>query len=92
MIRIVEAILTSEEQLLEQFGVEAATQLLTCGSILSDEAIGVYDSAGHLVAGSTVLATRSMSDQSSVRKGCHAVGQVHPCPRTITAGPGARFR
>ena len=51
----VEAILTSEERLLEQFGVEAATQLLNVWEHPSDEAIGVYDSAGHLVAGSTVL-------------------------------------
>ena len=47
----VEAILASEERLLEQFGVEAAGQLLTVWEHPPDEAIGVYDSAGQLVVG-----------------------------------------
>ena len=48
---LVEAILASEERLLEQFGVEAAGQLLTVWEHPPDEAIGVYDSAGQLVVG-----------------------------------------
>ncbi len=75
----VEAILTSEERLLEQFGVEAATQLLNVWEHPSDEAIGVYDSAGHLVAGSTVL--NPVYERSIISQGrAVAVGQVHPCP------------
>lgn len=47
----VEAILASEERLLQQFGVEAAGQLLTVWEHPPDEAIGVYDDAGQLLVG-----------------------------------------
>jgi signal transduction histidine kinase len=50
----VQTILAAEEQLLQQFGVAAAGQLLTVWERPADEAIGVYDSAGQLVAGSPV--------------------------------------
>ncbi|VVN59655.1 Adaptive-response sensory-kinase SasA [Pseudomonas fluorescens] len=50
----VQTILAAEEQLLQQFGVEAAGQLLTVWERPADEAIGVYGSAGQLVAGSPV--------------------------------------
>lgn len=49
-----EAILASEEQLLRQFGVESGQQLLTVWERPDDQAIGVYDSAGQLLAGSPV--------------------------------------
>ena len=51
----VEAILASEERLLQQFGVEAAGQLLTVWEHPSDEAIGVYDGAGQLLVGLPVV-------------------------------------
>ena len=47
----VEAILASEERLLQQYGVEAAGQLLTVWEHPPDEAIGVYDDAGQLLVG-----------------------------------------
>ncbi|MCF5724477.1 HAMP domain-containing sensor histidine kinase [Pseudomonas syringae] len=50
----VEAILASEERLLQQFGVDAASQLLTVWEHPPDEAIGVYDSAGQLLVGQPV--------------------------------------
>mgnify|MGYP006322633065 CR=1 FL=1 len=50
----IEAILSSEEQLLRQFGIDSARQLLTVWQHPPDEAIGVYDSAGQLLAGSPV--------------------------------------
>lgn len=50
----VEAILASEERLLQQFGVEAAGQLLTVWEHPPDEAIGVYNSAGQLLVGQPV--------------------------------------
>lgn len=50
-----EAILASEEQLLRQFGVESGGQLLAVWRHPGDETIGVYDSAGQLLAGSPVL-------------------------------------
>jgi two-component system, OmpR family, sensor kinase len=50
----IEAILAAEEQLLEQFGVEAAGQLLTVWERPADESVGVYDEAGRLLAGATV--------------------------------------
>jgi signal transduction histidine kinase len=49
-----EAILASEEQLLRQFGVESGRQLLTVWEHPDDQTIGVYDSAGQLLAGSPV--------------------------------------
>lgn len=50
----VETILATEEKLLQQFGVEAAGQLLTVWERPPDESIGVYDSAGRLLAGAAV--------------------------------------
>ncbi|WP_223483594.1 ATP-binding protein [Pseudomonas sp. A-RE-19] len=47
-------ILASEEQLLRQFGVESGRQLLTVWEHPDDQAIGVYDSAGQLLAGAPV--------------------------------------
>ncbi|MHC8287139.1 HAMP domain-containing sensor histidine kinase [Pseudomonas sp. XS1P51] len=49
-----EAVLASEEQLLRQFGVESGRQLLAVWEHPDDQAIGVYDSAGQLLAGSPV--------------------------------------
>jgi two-component system OmpR family sensor kinase len=49
-----EAILASEKQLLEQVGVESGRQLLTVWEHPDDQAIGVYDPAGQLLAGSPV--------------------------------------
>jgi signal transduction histidine kinase len=49
-----EAILASETQLLRQFGVESGRQLLTVWEHPDDQAIGVYDSAGRLLVGSSV--------------------------------------
>ena len=50
----VEAILAAETGLLEQFGVDAAGQLLTVWERPPDENIGVYDSNGRLIAGAPV--------------------------------------
>lgn len=50
----VEAILSAEEKLLQQFGIEAAGELLTVWERPSDEGIGVYDSAGQLLVGAPV--------------------------------------
>ena len=50
----VEAILASEKRLLQQFGVQAAGQLLTVWERPPDEAIGVYDSTGQLLVGAPV--------------------------------------
>ncbi|PRA33823.1 HAMP domain-containing sensor histidine kinase [Pseudomonas poae] len=50
----IEAILAAEERLLEQFGIEAAGQLLTVWERPADESVGVYDSAGRLLAGAPV--------------------------------------
>ncbi|NVZ21226.1 sensor histidine kinase [Pseudomonas costantinii] len=50
----IEAILASEAKLLQQFGVEAAGQLLTVWERPPDEAIGVYDNTGRLLVGSPV--------------------------------------
>jgi signal transduction histidine kinase len=47
----VQTILAAEEQLLQQFGIEAAGQLLTVWERPKDEAIGIYDSVGQLRAG-----------------------------------------
>ncbi len=47
----VQTILAAQERLLQQFGVEAAGQLLNVWEHPPDEAIGVYDSAGRLLAG-----------------------------------------
>ncbi|WP_448093154.1 ATP-binding protein [Pseudomonas lini] len=49
-----EAILASEEQLLQQFGVESGKQFLAVWRHPGNETIGVYDSAGQLLAGSPV--------------------------------------
>jgi signal transduction histidine kinase len=51
----IEVILSSEEQLLRQFGIDSGRQLLTVWQHPPDEAVGVYDSAGQLLAGSPVL-------------------------------------
>ena len=49
-----DAILASEEQLLEQYGVESGRQLLAVWQPPHGQAIGVYDSAGQLLAGTPV--------------------------------------
>lgn len=49
-----ETILATEEQLLRQFGVESGRQLLTVWGHPDDQAIGVYNSAGQLLAGAPV--------------------------------------
>ena len=46
--------LSAEEKLLQQFGIEAAGELLTVWERPSDEGIGVYDSAGQLLVGAPV--------------------------------------
>lgn len=46
-----DTILESEEQLLRQFGVDSGKQLLSVWHHPDDEAIGVYDSDGQLLAG-----------------------------------------
>lgn len=53
----VQAMLAAEEKLLQQFGVEAAGQLLAVWERPPDEAIGVYDSTGKLLVGSPVEQT-----------------------------------
>ncbi|MCS3421013.1 signal transduction histidine kinase [Pseudomonas sp. BIGb0450] len=50
-----DAILASEEQLLVQYGVDSGRQLLTVWEPARGQAIGVYDSAGQLLAGTPVL-------------------------------------
>ena len=62
----VETILAAEEKLLEQFGVEAAGQLLTAWERPADESVGVYDSAGRLLAGAPV--TQPAYEQSVISK------------------------
>lgn len=49
-----EAILASEEQLLRQFGVESGRQLLAVWEHPPDQALGVYNATGQLLAGSPV--------------------------------------
>ncbi|WP_330213838.1 sensor histidine kinase [Pseudomonas sp. Z18(2022)] len=49
-----DAILASEEQLLVQYGVDSGGQLLTVWEPARGQAIGVYDSAGQLLAGTPV--------------------------------------
>lgn len=49
-----DAILASEEQLLREFGVASGGQLLTVWEHAPGQAIGVYDSAGQLLAGAPV--------------------------------------
>lgn len=49
-----DTILATEEQLLRQFGVESGRQLLTVWGHPDDQAIGVYNSAGQLLAGAPV--------------------------------------
>ncbi len=49
-----ETVLATEEQLLRQFGIESGRQLLTVWEHPDDQAIGVYDSAGQLLAGTPV--------------------------------------
>jgi len=50
-----EVVLVSEEQLLRKFGLESGRQLLAVWQHLPGQAIGVYDVAGQLLAGSPVL-------------------------------------
>lgn len=50
-----DAILASEEQLLAQYGVDSGRQLLAVWEPARGQAIGVYDSAGQLLAGTPVL-------------------------------------
>ena len=50
-----DAILASEEQLLAQYGVDSGRQLLTVWGPARGQAIGVYDRAGQLLAGTPVL-------------------------------------
>lgn len=49
-----DAVLANEEQLLRQFGIESGRQLLAVWEHPDDQAIGIYDSAGRLLAGSLV--------------------------------------
>ena len=49
-----EVVLVSEEQLLQQFGIESGKQLLAVWQHPPGQAIGVYDVAGQLLAGSPV--------------------------------------
>lgn len=62
----VEAILAAEEKLLQQFGVEAGGELLTVWERPADEGIGVYDSAGKLLAGAPV--TQVAHERSVISK------------------------
>ena len=62
----VEAILASEQKLLQQFGVEAAGQLLAVWERPSGEAIGVYDRDGQLLVGAPVV--RPAYDQTVISK------------------------
>ncbi|WDU64132.1 ATP-binding protein [Pseudomonas poae] len=62
----VEAMLAAEEKLLQQFGVEAAGQLLTVWEHPPDQAIGVYDSTGKLLVGAPV--TEPAYEQSVISK------------------------
>ena len=62
----VEAILASEQKLLQQFGVEAAGQLLAVWERPSGEAIGVYDRDGQLLVGAPVV--RPAYDQAVISK------------------------
>lgn len=50
-----DTILTSEVHLLQAFGVDAGKQLLSVWKHPDDQAIGVYDRSGQLLAGSQVL-------------------------------------
>lgn len=51
----VETILAAEEQLLQQYGVESAGQLLLVWERPANESIGVYDRSGQLLAGAPVV-------------------------------------
>ena len=62
----VQAILAAEERLLQQYGVEAAGQLLSVWERPPDEAIGVYDSKGQLLAGAPVA--QAAYEQSVISK------------------------
>lgn len=83
-----EAILTSEEQLLRQFGVESGRQFLAVRPHADDEAIGVYDSAGQLLAGSPV--PRPAFEQSVISKDglTLSLRSSHPLGKEDEHGPG----
>lgn len=83
-----DAILASEEQLLRQFGIDSARQLLTVWRHPPDEAIGIYDRGGQLLAGSPVL--HPAYEQSVIGKeGTRFfLRSTHSPERGVVGGPG----
>lgn len=69
-------ILASEAALLRQFGVESGAELLATWRRPPDQAIGVYDNAGQLLAGSAVLSPAYEHGDQQGRS--HSVAALHP--------------
>ncbi|MCP2073407.1 UNVERIFIED_ORG: signal transduction histidine kinase [Pseudomonas lini] len=82
-----ETILATEEQLLRQFGVESGRQLLAVWEHPADQAVGVYDSAGQLLAGAPV--TQPAYERSVVSKDGAALSlrSTHPLGKERDKGP-----
>ncbi|WP_210639495.1 ATP-binding protein [Pseudomonas sp. Tri1] len=82
-----ETILAAEEQLLRQFGVESGRQLLAVWEHPADQAVGVYDSTGQLLAGAPVAQpayTRSVVDKDGAAL---LLKSTHPLAQERDKGP-----
>ncbi|WP_445577711.1 Histidine kinase [Pseudomonas sp. E141] len=82
-----ETILATEEQLLRQFGVESGRQLLAVWERPDDQAVGVYDSAGQLLAGAPVAQpayTRSVIGKDGAAL---LLKSTHPLAQERDKGP-----
>ncbi|WP_335944355.1 ATP-binding protein [Pseudomonas sp. G166] len=82
-----ETILAAEEQLLRQFGVESGRQLLAVWEHPADQAVGVYDSTGQLLAGAPVAQpayTRSVVDKDGAAV---LLKSTHPLAQERDKGP-----
>lgn len=81
-------IVTSEEQLLRQFGVESGRQFLAVWRHPGEEAIGVYDSAGQLLAGSPVPQPAFERSVISKEGLTLTLRSSHPIGKEGEQGPG----
>jgi signal transduction histidine kinase len=82
-----ETILAAEGQLLRQFGVESGRQLLAVWEHPADQAVGVYDSTGQLLAGAPVAQpayTRSVIGKDGATL---LLKSTHPLAQERDKGP-----
>lgn len=82
-----ETILAAEEQFLRQFGVESGRQLLAVWEHPADQAVGVYDSTGQLLAGAPVAQpayTRSVIGKDGAAL---LLKSTHPLAQERDKGP-----